>query len=866
MNNFNFCKPTVVETLYPRDSYLVAVNSVTYFGAVGDGITDDTDAFLKAIEYTENIGGGTIFVPVGKYVIKKPLVLRQNISLCGDIIINADNGTFDGTVLLSYVGHDDPRGTAFISLFGDCKVSNLAIYYPEQDLNCWFQTVPYSWTIESETYSSLENIVLVNSYYGIKVGTTMCEMQTLKNVYGTPLKIGMTACGIYDIAKFINIEFSPRWWLNCEFANPPSEELLRKWLLLKAEGFIYERVDWTFIYGITIDGYKIGLHPREVSYEFAERIDKGSLHAGGQISHAKIINCNTCMYLEAVSGMGVQLLDSTLVANGGFNPAAIKTFDGYTEELMLKNCNIKSYGRNAIVNGGKANVTLINVSFDMLYKKPFAAIDMANGGNLCLVNCDFSGEGFHINLENEEIKAKIVNTLTEKDLRINANENQIGFVYDNSVVTLKDYFTDYAKIYPAFPSAAKLVNICESPYNVSAGVDIDSAGDIAETLQKAVDDTYSSGGGIVYIPSGFYRVEKPITIKSGVEIRGVSNSVLHRTVGGTPHRTNSGTVILTAYGEGDENATPLFTLEGKSGVSGFHLLYDRQYNNCIISEYPYAFCGNGEDVFIRNIHLVNAWLGIDFATNRCDRHYVEAIIGTSFKEGIRIGAGCKDGLIRDVIFNSTSWLHYDVYDWEKVGGWVAKHQEIWKYIQSQNRTFIVENCENEMFCTNFSYGGFIGLHLCDNSDVKFYGNGFDGFATAVQAEKNAHGEVTAIQIALCGALQGLHFKTTDDFCGNLQLLNTISYGSGTLYAADFQGNGKLKFENVYPFQCGENQEATVVIGNSNTEILGLTIPYRPNKSDVCITEDVQQGYLYGLITNKPAVVTNNAKDNVFKVL
>lgn len=855
MSRFNFCKPTVVETLYPRDSYLVAVNSVTYFGAVGDGITDDTEAFLKAIAYTEKIGGGTIFVPVGKYVIKKPLTLNQNVSLCGDIIIDADKGTFDGTVLLSYVGRDDPHGTAFVSLNGDCKLSNIAIYYPEQELSCWFQTMPYSWTIDCNSYSSLENVVLVNPYYGVRVGKSMCEMQTLKKVYGTPIKLGMTASGICDIAKFIDIDFSPKWWLNCEFANRPSEELLRKWLLLKAEGFIYERVDWTYIYGITIDGYKIGLHPREVSYEFSGWIDKGSLHAGGQISHAKIINCNTCMYLEAVSGMGVQLLDSTLVANGGFNPAAIKTFDGYTEELMLKNCNIKSYGRNAIVNGGKANVTLIDVSFDMLYKKPFAAIDMANGGNLCLVNCDFSGEGFHINLENEEIKAEIVNTLTEKDLRINANENQIGFVYDNSVVTLKDYFTDYAKVYPAFASAAKLVNICDSPYNALAGADIDSAVDIAETLQKAIDDTYSSGGGIVYIPAGFYRVEKPITIKSGVEIRGLSNSVVHTSVGGT--------VILTNYGEGDETSKALFTLEEKSGISGFHLIYDKQYVNGA-TEYPYAFCGNGNDVFIRNIHLVNAWLGIDFATNRCDRHYVEAIIGTSFKEGIKIGAGCKDGLIRDVIFNSTQWLHYDVYDWDKIGGWRALEQGLWKYIQSQNRTFIVENCENEMFCTNFSYGGFIGLHLCDNSEVKFYGNGFDGFATAVQAEKNAHGEVTAIQIALCGALQGLHFKTTEDFCGKLQLLNTISYGSGTLYAADLQGNGKLKFENMYPFQCGENQEATVVLGNSDTEILGLTIPHQQNKSDIYVTDNVKKGYLHGFLTNKTATVINNS--NNFKVL
>lgn len=856
MINYNFCKPTVVETVYQRKAYLVATTSVTYFGAVGDGVTDDTDAFLKAIEYTESIGGGAIFVPIGKYVIKKSLTLKQNVSLCGDIVIDVDKGTFDGTVLLSYVGRDDPQGEAFVTLSGDCKLSNLAIYYPEQELNCWFQTMPYSWTIECNNYSSLENVVLVNPYYGIKVGKSMCEMQTLKNVYATPIKLGMTASGICDIAKFINIDFSPKWWLNCEFANSPTEELLRKWLILKAEGFIYERVDWTYIYGITIDGYRIGLHPREVSYEFSGWIDKGSLRAGGEISHAKIINCNTCMYLEAVSGMGIELLDSTLIADGGFNPTAVKTFEDYTEELMLKNCRVKSYGKNAIVNGGSANITLIDVSFYMAGKKPLSAVDMANEGNLSLINCDFKGEGYHVNLENEQIEAKIINTLTEKDLRINCDGNSISYVYDDSVVTINNYFTDYAMVYPTFSATSMLVNICESPYNAASAENIMSAIDISAKIQNAVDDIYASGGGIVYIPVGFYRVEKPVTVKSGVEIRGNSNSVLHAQLGGT--------VILTAYGEDDETAKPLFTLEGKSGVSGFHLLYDKQYTNGAV-EYPYAFCGNGNDVFIKNIHLVNAWLGIDFESNRCDRHYVEGIIGCTFKEGIRIGAGCKDGLIRDIIFNSTQWLHYPVYDWDKIGGWRALEQGIWKYIQSQNRTFVVGDCQNEMFCVNFSYGGFIGLNLCNNSDVKFFGNGYDGFATAVQAEKNAHAEITDIQIALCGAIKGLHFKTTDDFCGDIKWLNGISYGSGTLYAGDLKGKGRIKIENWYPFQCGENQETTVMIDNSDTQILGLTIPHQQNKSDVFITGNVKKGYLYGFLTNKPQTVVNNSCNNNFKV-
>lgn len=60
---------TVIEA-----SWLNDVNSVTYgtanvklFGAVGDGITDDTAAFQSAFDYVNSIGGGVVEIPEGVY-------------------------------------------------------------------------------------------------------------------------------------------------------------------------------------------------------------------------------------------------------------------------------------------------------------------------------------------------------------------------------------------------------------------------------------------------------------------------------------------------------------------------------------------------------------------------------------------------------------------------------------------------------------------------------------------------------------------------------------------------------------------------------------------------------------------------------
>ena len=44
---------------------------VTHYGARGDDLTDNTDAFASAIQAAESAGGGVVFVPAGKYVFSR---------------------------------------------------------------------------------------------------------------------------------------------------------------------------------------------------------------------------------------------------------------------------------------------------------------------------------------------------------------------------------------------------------------------------------------------------------------------------------------------------------------------------------------------------------------------------------------------------------------------------------------------------------------------------------------------------------------------------------------------------------------------------------------------------------------------------
>jgi hypothetical protein len=86
--------------------------SVTDFGAIGDGVTDDSAAINAAIAAVSAAGGGTIYLPTGVYLCGSPIVLK------GYVILNG-NG-FDRTTLrgMPSTSHDIVITDSFATLTG----------------------------------------------------------------------------------------------------------------------------------------------------------------------------------------------------------------------------------------------------------------------------------------------------------------------------------------------------------------------------------------------------------------------------------------------------------------------------------------------------------------------------------------------------------------------------------------------------------------------------------------------------------------------------------------------------------------------------------------------------------------------------
>lgn len=103
------------------------VTSVRDFGAVGDGVTDDTVAINKALNATS---GGILYFPSGTYVISKGVRVRSNTHVVGDgktSIIIAKEGTTRGSTMLKL---ENNSNVVFDNI---CVSGNSSVNYENMD-------------------------------------------------------------------------------------------------------------------------------------------------------------------------------------------------------------------------------------------------------------------------------------------------------------------------------------------------------------------------------------------------------------------------------------------------------------------------------------------------------------------------------------------------------------------------------------------------------------------------------------------------------------------------------------------------------------------------------------------------------------
>ena len=221
---------------------------VRAFGAVGDGVSDDTAALQAALDACAQQGGGLVFAPTGRYLIKGHLDIPDHVVLEGVWRAPTARSQYHGTTLLAVADAGQEEGTPFITLHANSTLHGLTVFYPEQvDAN---PPKAYPWTIRGiGDNCSIVDVLLVNPYQAVDFGTYPAGRHLIRGLYAQALRRGIFVDKCFDIGRISDVHLWPFWVDGGE---------VRKFTLAQGEGFIFGRTDWEYVRDSFCIGYAVG--------------------------------------------------------------------------------------------------------------------------------------------------------------------------------------------------------------------------------------------------------------------------------------------------------------------------------------------------------------------------------------------------------------------------------------------------------------------------------------------------------------------------------------------------------------------------------------------------------------------------------
>ncbi len=269
----------------------------------------------------------------------------------------------------------------------------------------------------------------------------------------------------------------------------------------------------------------------------------------------------------------------------------------------------------------------------------------------------------------------------------------------------------------------------------TANLRADVGCDISAELQDALDQVKAAGGGALYLPAGTYRVNSPVTVPAGVELRGAS-SVATRDQNGC----SKGTLVATSWGLGaDEGETALITLEAGAGVNGMRFVY-AENGPAYAETTPFVIRGAGAGVYCVNSAIAAAGGGIDF--RGCDGHFIKKVTFCCYDHGIV--AGGKGGVIEGCLQNATTMMRHGM---NFLKGWIVEgevFQKLFPILRVRSVFLTLEGAEGERVLNYFAYGVKTVVEARDSTDCVIFNLGGDNIGNKAPLVKSERSVLTVV--------------------------------------------------------------------------------------------------------------------------
>jgi hypothetical protein len=188
--------------------------------------------------------------------------------------------------------------------------------------------------------------------------------------------------------------------------------------------------------------------------------------------------------------------------------------------------------------------------------------------------------------------------------------------------------------------------------DVQFGAAGDGKTDDTEAIQQALDMAYNMGGGIVFLPSGRYKIDGHLVVPDNIVMRGEWHKP------GTENDNSRETILLAYSGRGDAEGQPLIVGGHGSTVIDLSIFYPEQTVDDI-QPYPWAIAnidaGGQTQLSVRNVTLYNAYRGINLSRKNGSSQKIDQVYGTVLHEGILIDNVWVIPEFANIKFNNSIW-------------------------------------------------------------------------------------------------------------------------------------------------------------------------------------------------------------------
>ncbi len=628
-------QPRVYVPTFNTNEVVVAMATPQQYGAVGDGITDDSGAFQAAMNAVYNSGGsggGVVFVPAANYAFYHNITIPTGVTLHGDWTDwTRGGGGMVGTTFKIYYGAGVTNGAPFIALSGSTALRDINIWYPNQNAN---NITGYPFSIGVDDDCVVQNIVLVNSYQGIETYNGGSK-HILSTIIGTPLYKGIDINQIFDVCHAEDVRFSPDVWVNAGVSNAPLVgDAYATWMRSNGEGMRLLRVDGEMCMDTFISGYHIGI---EANAETNGQ--PGCTFYSGFVSNCAIafaaqdmpsafgpmfanftLDGDVAVSRTNTTDDANVLFDHCLII-GRAGPAVSSTGSDWHSWMQFQNCTIS----NALQLTGPGVFNVV----DCTLLGSTQCVMAANATRAAFTGCTFSPT------------TNIVNSGNSSNVLIDARQsisNALPIVYWTNVLA------NYISRQPAKTNLYVVTDVAWGAYG-------DGVNDDTVAIQKALTAAGNNGGGIVFMPPGKYHLTNTLDVPGGVELRGAFE-MRHGTSPG-PDGHAKGSILEPFGGQGSTNGPPAVALESNSGLTGVTISYESQSSNCI--PFPPAIQGRGANVYAIGVCCPNPFIYLDLDSYTCTNHFIDMMDGWALLTGYAIGNG-SSGMVVDCHDNWTYWV------------------------------------------------------------------------------------------------------------------------------------------------------------------------------------------------------------------